>query len=94
MKKEIEEIKAFLFYQVSDNAIFLSQSKIEMFENVIVDFQSRLIENQGIVINSIVTLMQEIDGIKKGINTLAEVVLLIQKVIYSNNSTKTQDGKS
>jgi len=72
-----------------------NQSELnEMFESVIVDFQSRLIDNQGIVINSIVTLMQEIDGIKKGINTLAEVVLLIQKVIYSNNSTKTQDGKS
>ena len=62
-----------------------NQSELnEMFENVIVDFQPRLIENQGIVINSIVNMMQEIDGIKKCIKTMTEAVLLMQQVVSSN----------
>jgi hypothetical protein len=66
----------------------------EMFEKVIMDFQTQLIENQAIVIDSLAILGQEMVEIRDCAQVMAETLIAMNELIPLKHSTKTQDGKS
>jgi len=73
-------------YQLSKNQSDLN----DMFKSVIMDFQVRLLENQGIVIREIVSIGASISDIMEYLKMLSGTMLMIQRLLEKTAQNEEQ----